>query len=120
MAWNIHSRRPRRWTIQTDDLAGSCGLDLDEEMSDELPTIDPTQSPAPAAPYLPGATLAAEKVLQEPCLMEMILVEVDMKTLLLSQRVSKFWRTAIQDTTKLQKKLFLTACHLLVLDSSFD
>lgn len=105
MAWNTHLRRPRKWTLLTEDV-GSCGLDLDEEMSHELPVFNPLRPPSPAPPFRPGATPAATAVLQEPCLLEMILVEVDIKTLLLVQRVSELWQETIKDSSKLQKKLF--------------
>lgn len=83
-------------------------------MMDELPVRDPRQPSTPPPSFRLGATPAAAKVLQEPCLMEMILVDVDMKTLLLSQRVSKFWQATIQNTNKLQKKLFLKVFCILV------
>lgn len=50
---------------------------------------------------------AAIKVLHTAELLEQILINVtDMKTLLLAQRVDKFWRDIISDTLTLQKKLF--------------
>lgn len=39
-------------------------------------------------------------------LLEQILVNVDMRTILLSQRVNKHWNNVISGSTKLQKKLF--------------
>ncbi|KAK4619531.1 hypothetical protein CLAFUW4_11691 [Fulvia fulva] len=40
-------------------------------------------------------------------LLEMILINVDMHTLLLAQRVSRYWSESIEGSMKLQKKLFL-------------
>lgn len=48
------------------------------------------------------------KVFAIPELQEQVLIRLDMKTLLLAQRVSKQWQINIQSTTSLQKKLFLT------------
>ena len=47
----------------------------------------------------------AEAVFSIPELFETILVEVDFKTLLLAQRISKHWLAFISGTAKLQKKL---------------
>jgi hypothetical protein len=111
MAWNNDARKPKKWTILPDSNIGSCGLDLDDEMSHELPVFNPLRPPEPPAPYRPGATPAASRVLQEPCLLQIILIEVDMKTLLLAQRVSTFWQATITNTSKLQKKLFFKVCY---------
>lgn len=58
----------------------------------------------------PGAAGAA--VFDTTELLEMILVEVGMKTLLLARRVTRKWRDVIQQSDKLQKKLFLKPATL--------
>lgn len=45
-------------------------------------------------------------------ILESILISVDMKTILLSQRVNKFWHNVIGNSTKLQKKLFFLPATL--------
>ena len=50
---------------------------------------------------------ASQDAFHTPELLELMLIEVDMRTLLLSQRVSKYWQELITNSTKLKKKLFL-------------
>ncbi|OQN95885.1 hypothetical protein B0A48_18170 [Cryoendolithus antarcticus] len=50
--------------------------------------------------------MAAIAVLDLPELLESVLIELDMKTLLLSQRVSKQWKASIDCSANLQDKLF--------------
>ena len=50
---------------------------------------------------------AAHDVLHTGELLEMILINVDMHTLLLAKRVDRFWLESIKGTLKLQKKLFI-------------
>lgn len=54
----------------------------------------------------------AHAVFFVPELLEKILLAVDMKTLLLSQRVNKFWNQTINNSTLLQKKLFFLPASL--------
>lgn len=63
------------------------------------PTSSETAFQAPPTP-------AADNVFNTNELLEMILLKVDIKTLLLSQRVDKTWRTIITGSKNLQKKLF--------------
>lgn len=55
---------------------------------------------------------AATGVLETTELLENIMRFLDMKTLLLSQRVDKRWRTTIKDSIMLQKKLFMRPAAL--------
>lgn len=50
---------------------------------------------------------SATKTFAIPELLELILLHLDMKMLLLAQRVDTQWRGAIASSKKLQKKLFL-------------
>lgn len=112
MAWNTNLGRPVKWTTLPESNIGSCGLDLDKEMADEFPVWEKPQPAVPSPPHRPGATPGADRVLREPELLQLILTQVDFKTLLLTQRVSSFWQSNIRDTTTLQKKLFLTVCSI--------
>lgn len=63
---------------------------------------DAQQAKIPAQP----GSLAAHKVFGTVELLEKILVNLDMKTLLLSQRVNADFNTVITESSKCQKKLF--------------
>ncbi|KAK5732907.1 hypothetical protein LTR17_010180 [Elasticomyces elasticus] len=53
------------------------------------------------------ASKAANAVLSTTELLEMILVDVDTKTLLLGQRVNRKWQAVISENKQLQQKLFM-------------
>lgn len=54
------------------------------------------------------SSIAAPKVLSIPELLEAILIDVPSQTLILSQRVNKKFKAIIEDSTKIQQKLFYT------------
>ncbi|KAK3070613.1 hypothetical protein LTR53_010168, partial [Teratosphaeriaceae sp. CCFEE 6253] len=63
----------------------------------------------PSRPTTPTPTPAADAVLVSPELLELILLKVDNKTLLLSQRTSHTFQGVIAGSPRLQKKLFFRA-----------
>ncbi|SMY27862.1 unnamed protein product [Zymoseptoria tritici ST99CH_1A5] len=72
------------------------------------PTMDaappsPTMQPSPTSTSM---TSAASNVFGTAELLELILLDVDMRTLLLSQRVSRDFNNAITSSPSLQEKLF--------------
>lgn len=50
---------------------------------------------------------AAHDALHTAELLELILIGVDMRTLLVAQRVSRYWYESMKNSVRLQKKLFL-------------
>ncbi|CZT23287.1 uncharacterized protein RCC_08998 [Ramularia collo-cygni] len=54
---------------------------------------------------------ASQRVFNTAELFELILVKVDMKTLLLAQRVDLHWQGTISESSRLQKRLFFTAAN---------
>ncbi|KAL4954382.1 hypothetical protein BDW69DRAFT_163300, partial [Aspergillus filifer] len=62
------------------------------------------------SPAVTGITRsAANRVLETPELLEMILVQTDMRTLLISaQRVCRTWKALIDHSPSLQRALFFT------------
>lgn len=54
------------------------------------------------------ASPTSHRALHTVEILEIILVEADLRTVFLSQRVSKIFRAVIASSTKLQKKLFFT------------
>ncbi|KAK6442837.1 hypothetical protein LTR95_000943 [Oleoguttula sp. CCFEE 5521] len=53
-----------------------------------------------------AAAIAGKKVLQIPELLEMVLAHLDIRTLLLLQRVNTTWKATIDNSAELQEKLF--------------
>ncbi|PYH71273.1 F-box protein [Aspergillus vadensis CBS 113365] len=65
-----------------------------------------TEESTPVTPQSESASMAAQKICI-PELLEMILLQLDMRTLLISaQRVCRAWHTLIKDSSSLQTLLF--------------
>ena len=62
----------------------------------------------------PDLTIATDKALELPELLEIILAYLPPLELLLVQRTSRLWQHVIQNSPHMQKKLFLRADHRLV------
>ncbi|KAF7189536.1 hypothetical protein HII31_09176 [Pseudocercospora fuligena] len=92
--------RPRKDSVTEDDSDGP-----------EIPKdADRTEHQEAAEKAVPPERTAAQKVFGTYELLEKILLEADIKTVLLSQRVDKTFQHVIDRSTGLQQKLFFKSC----------
>lgn len=78
----------------------------DEVAGLALSSSTPEQQKNTALPTPPKNTISTHRALGTAELLEMILLNLDMRTLLLSQRVNRFFQGVIAGSTKLQQALF--------------
>ncbi|KAK5725291.1 hypothetical protein LTR17_013054 [Elasticomyces elasticus] len=97
----------RRPGAQGKDVAAAMQSDDSKETTGNRPVATTKSQPIEEA-----MRTAAERVFHVGKLFDAILKHVDMKTLLLSQKVSRTWKATITSSDKMQKKLFLKKAQL--------